>query len=363
MRVVFVQKFVPHYRLPFFSLVRQELASRGIEFVLVYGQPDPYEGSKVKMEYPVWGNRVKNHIVKLAGKYIYWQRATRFVQKGDLVVAEHAAKLLDNYVFYLWCQIGYVQFSYFGHGENFQKTHELPLSSWLKKLMIRRVSHWFAYTEISRQSLIRQSVEVGRITVVNNTLKTPVVPVDTQNKNPNKYLYIGGLYADKKLEWILEAGQRLADVIVEFELHIVGDGPLRSLIEDAEAAYPWLHYHGSLYGEERDRILGESAAILMPGLVGLVAIDSFHFQCPIITSAAGQHSPEVAYLEHDYNSIVDDIGTGVDSFTNAILRFHGNRDLVQTLYNGCRESAREYTLENMVQRFCNGAESCLKQSL
>ena len=66
-RVVFVQKFVPHYRLPFFEGVRAALAARGIEFVLLYGRPDPYEGSKVRTVRPEWGVELDARILRVRG--------------------------------------------------------------------------------------------------------------------------------------------------------------------------------------------------------------------------------------------------------------------------------------------------------
>ena len=68
-RVVFVQKFVPHYRLPLFENLREQFAKKGVDFILIYGQPDAYEGSKIRMEYPEWGKRVKSFIIPLPGKF------------------------------------------------------------------------------------------------------------------------------------------------------------------------------------------------------------------------------------------------------------------------------------------------------
>jgi len=354
MRVVFVQKFVPHYRLPFFERLRSELAARDIGFELIYGSPDPYEGSKVRMEYPEWGRQVNSRILKIAGRYLYWQGALKYVRRGDLVVVEHAAKLLDNYLLYAASRLGYIHYSYFGHGENFQSKHELGFSRAVKKAMLRKVARWFAYTEISRQSLLRQTVSDKLITVVDNTLKAPDLENVSFSKTPGKFLYIGGLYADKRLDLILEAAAHVATRVNGFELHVVGEGPLRKEIEAATANSPWLRYHGALYGVERDKMLASSEAILMPGLVGLVAIDSFHFRCPIITSDAGQHSPEIAYLERDVNALIDGESGNATTYAQLMLRFIQEPGLAERLQSACADSAGRYTIENMVDNFIAG---------
>jgi len=362
MRVVFVQKFVPHYRLPFFERVRARLAERGIPFVLIYGQPDPYEGSKVKMEYPEWGHRVKSRIIKVAGRYLYWEGAIFRIKRHDMVIAEHAAKLLDNYFLYLASRMGFIGFGYFGHGENFQTKHELSISRFVKKAMLTKVTRWFAYTEVSRQSLLRQGVDDQNITVVNNTLDKPDYATDAVEKQPNKFLYIGGLYADKRLDLLLDAAEQVAAKVDNFELHVVGDGPMRNVIEQAAESHAWVTYHGSLYGEERNHMLASSVAILMPGLVGLVAIDSFFFQCPVLTSDVGQHSPEIAYLTHGENALVDTAEGTADTYAQMVLRFIEEPGLADKLRTACDDSSNLYTIDNMVERFCDGIELCRRDN-
>jgi hypothetical protein len=86
MRVVFVQKFVPHYRLPFFERVKTILAERNIEFILLYGVPDPYESSKVAMARPGWGIELKTIHIKLASRYLYWMNAFKYINRNDFAV-------------------------------------------------------------------------------------------------------------------------------------------------------------------------------------------------------------------------------------------------------------------------------------
>lgn len=358
MRVVFIQKFVPHYRLPFFEAVRSKLKGRGIDFELIYGQPDPYEGSKVKMEHPEWGCRQTSKIPRIAGRYLYWLGAFKHLKRNDMVVVEHAAKLLDNYVIYLASRIGFLKMGYFGHGENFQTRHELKVSRWIKKSMLINVTRWFAYTEVSRQSLLRQGLVDENITVVNNTLKAPENLLSDIEKVPGKFVYIGGLYNDKRLDILIPAAALVAELNSNFHLHIVGSGPLQEQVEVAAEEHSWLTYHGSMYGEERDMMLATSMGMLMPGLVGLVAIDSFFFRCPILTSDAGQHSPEIAYLEHDVNALVAAKDGMPQAYADLVHKYIREPDLADRLQLACAESVSIYSIDNMAEKFCNGVEKC-----
>lgn len=364
MRVIFVQKFIPHYRLPFFEAVKRELNNRNIEFHIIYGEADPFEGSKVKMVHPEWATKVNSRILKVAGRYIYWQGAAWKLKKGDFVVAEHAAKLLDNYILYFLSRMGYIHFGYFGHGENFQAASEFWISRKVKKMMLHNVTRWFAYTEVSRNSLLSQGVDENLISVVNNTLEKPYTKTPDFEKQRNKFLFIGGLYANKRPDLIIAAAEIVAIKMAQenepFELHIVGEGPLLDVVLEAEARYDWLTYHGSLYGDEKEQMLISSVAILVPWMVGLVAVDSLHFRCPILTTSMAEHSPEVAYLKHEVNALIGPENSSVESFASLIERYICEPGLSDRLQNGCGEDADRYTISAMAESFISGVDLVYK---
>jgi len=350
--VVFVQKFVPHYRLPLFELLKEKLAARGVEFVLIYGQPDPFEGSKIRMEFPSWGTRVKSLIIPLPGRYLYWQGAPFKGRKGDVVIVEHASKLLDNYVLFALQQIGFLRLCYFGHGRNFQDAHEIWVARKIKRLMVARVYRWFAYTQMSVDALVDQGVDPSIIVSVNNTLKHKATLDEGQvERESERLVYIGGLYKDKRIDFLLEAATLVQSRHPGFRLDIVGAGPQVDRVQRFADAHDWCDYHGEVYGEDRDRILFRSSAIAMPGLVGLVAVDAFHYASPVLTTNCGQHSPEVAYLADGVNSLIlEDEGTP-ESYAAMIDRFLSAPALVARLREGCRASAKEYTIDATADRF------------
>lgn len=360
-RVLFVQKFVPHYRLPLFENLREQFAQRGIDFVLIYGQPDPYEGSKIRMEFPEWGQRVKSLIIPLPGKftrYLYWQGVPFKVRRGDVVIVEHASKLLDNYWLFALQQLGWISLCYFGHGKNFQSHREIGLARKLKELMVRRVARWFAYTEISRQALLEQQVPDERIVVVNNTLTVSRKLEESEvQRHRSRFVYIGGLYDDKRLDLVLETTQRLQAEHPELELFVAGTGPDQAMVESFASKHDWCTYLGPVFGEDRDRLLLGASAILVPGAVGLVAIDSFHYAIPIITTRCDNHGPEVAYLENDDNALILDSLGDVESYTSLVRQFLESAELSERLREGCRRSANRYTIQDTAAKMVAGVLS------
>lgn len=362
-RVVFVQKFVPHYRLPLFEKLRSKFADHGIEFVLIYGRPDAYEGSKIKMEYPDWGQKVRSWIIPLPGnfpRYLYWQWSPFKVRRGDVVIVEHASKLLDNYPIFIMQQIGWVSMCYFGHGKNFQGHLEIGIARKIKQLMVRRISIWFAYTEMSRQTLIDQEVPDEKIVVVNNTLtESRQLEESEVQRNPKRFVYIGGLYKDKRLDIIFKSVGLLHAQDSEISLVIAGTGPMQDEVKSFADANNWCDYLGPVFGIERDKLLLSCTAIVNPGLIGLIAIDSFHYAIPIITATLPYHSPEIAYLENEKNALILRESGDAESFAQALNRYLSSEGLSEKLRQGCRDSASQYTLDDTAQRFVTGVLSKL----
>lgn len=357
-RVVFVQKFVPHYRLPLFENLREQLAQHNIEFVLIYGQPDAYEGSKIRMEYPSWGTQVKSLIIPLPGKftrYLYWQGSPFKIKRGDVVIVEHASKLLDNYALFALQQVGWVSLCYFGHGRNFQSHREISLARKLKQLMVKRVARWFAYTEISRQALLEQQVPDERIVVVNNTLVvSKTLEESNVQRHDSRFVYIGGLYKEKRLDLVFETMKRLHADRPDIELQVAGTGPDQAWVESFAQDHDWCTYVGPVFGKDRDRFLFSATAIVMPGPVGLVAIDSFHYATPILTTQLDSHGPEVAYLEHNSNALMLDNRGDVDSYTQLVKQFLDSKELSEKLREGCRQSASKFTIHDTATNFVKG---------
>ena len=173
----------------------------------------------------------------------------------------------------------------------------------------------------------------------------------------NVCLYVGALSAPKRIGFLIEACSAVAQRIPDFTLVVAGDGPERHLVEGSLAFYPWLRYVGRTIGREKARLGAVSDVLLMPGAVGLVAVDSFALQTPIITTSWPFHGPEVDYLEDGVNARFS--GDSVAEFAAAIEQVLGARDELARLKAACASAAVRYSLENMVTNFADGVVAAL----
>lgn len=100
------------------------------------------------------------------------------------------------------------------------------------------------------------------------------------------FLYVGRLSPEKGLETLLKAHARHP-----FKLKIIGDGPLRSMVEAHAAKHPSLKYLGY---QKRDQVIEElkSAKSLIfpsewPEMFGMSIIEAFSTGTPVIASKIG----------------------------------------------------------------------------
>ena len=365
-----IQRVLPHYRIPFFVGLRQRLLAEGIDLQLIYG--DEYAGTvprTVPLETP-WATFAPNTYFKLAGRELVWQHLPTDQLAADLLIFEQANRLLNNYGFLLKRRKGKIAF--FGHGKNLQSTG-WPWAEKLKAQLINRVDWWFAYTDISRQIVTAAAFPPRKITTVQNCIDSvalrqaldAVTPDDIDRVRQkhglggaNIGLFCGGLYPLKKIDFLLKASQMIRKRVKDFELVVVGDGPQASEIAAAARRFDWIHPVGHCVGEQLAPYLRCAQALLMPGLVGLVIIDSFVAGVPLITTDNGIHSPEIAYLENGRNGLMTP--DSISAYADAVVAYLESDPLQAQLRQGCAASAAMLTIENMVANFAAGIQDCLR---
>lgn len=365
-----IQRVLPHYRIPFFVQLEQILHEHGIALHLIYG--DEYAGTvprTVPLESP-WTTYASNSYFRIGTRELIWQRLPAGKLQADLLIVEQANRLLNNYSFLLNRRKRKVAF--FGHGKNMQATSK-PLAEKFKSRLIKVVDWWFAYTDISRQIIEAAGFPSERITTVQNTidaatLRSALNRVDRKEiqrvrrrhglRGENIGLFCGGLYREKRIDFLLEASRGIRRRLHDFELIIVGDGPEAAKVAAAARRFDWVHPVGHCVGAQLAPYLRCAKVLLMPGLVGLVIIDSFVAGVPLVTTDNGIHSPEIAYLENGRNGLITP-GNEI-AYARAVVDYLRSDALQTKLGQGCATSAQKLTMENMVANFANGVRRCLR---
>jgi glycosyltransferase involved in cell wall biosynthesis len=373
--VLIVYKFLPQYRKPFFELLKKRLKEHGVELSLIYGDGGTEDRKKKDLVEIDWAEFVPNKIFTCYGRDLYWQPVLQQVHKHDLVIVEQASKLLVNYYLQLRHILKIGKFAFWGHGRNFQAKPEDWLAEQLKTRYSIYTDWWFVYNETSKKVVSSLGFSEQKITILQNStdtraLKQYLDALTEQSRqlvrqkygifSQNTCVFCGGMYKDKKLQFLLDAAHKIKEAIPDFELVFIGAGPEQNKIESEAQKYTWIHYLGPKFEQEKVELFSICKLYLMPGLVGLGIIDSFCLGVPLITTDIPIHSPEIEYLINNENGVMTNYN--ICAYAETVIRLLRETNLYNDLKNGALASGELYSVENMVDNFVQGVLSVLGKS-
>jgi glycosyltransferase involved in cell wall biosynthesis len=367
--VSLVFKSLYHYRIAFCEQLRQRLDSLGIDLRVIHGQPGREDAAKQDSATLAWAHQIRNTVVPVGRRELFWQPALPALRGSDLIVVEVASKLLLNYVLLARQMLGGRRVAFLGHGFNARQRPGTAVGELVKAAMSVRVHWWFAYNRVSAEAVARLGYPVERITDIQNAIDTRVL-IEARRRIPPGQLddlrrtlgiggehvgiFVGGMYADKLLPFLLDACRRIRHQIPDFEMIFLGAGPDQALVQSAAAELPWIHYVSPKFGADKVPYCLLAQVLLLPGAVGLAVLDSFALGLPLVTVEDRFHGPELAYLEDGRNGIVLPGATDAGDYTSAVAGLLRDPDRLTLLREGCAAASGTYTMEEMVRRFAAG---------
>ena len=369
-----IQPVMKQYRVPFFAELEHLLAMHKVTLEVVYGTPwkgEDTRGDHADLPAPL-GMRVKSVILF---RKLLLIPVLRPWLKADLVVVEHANKNLLNYLLVVLRGLGLKRVAYWSHGCDRQAD---PASSGerFKRRSLHWADWWFAYTADSAEYLASQGFPRACITVVENALDTRALRVELADVGEAERaavrvafgwsaddpvaVYCGSLYANKRLDLLFAAADRVHDVIPAFRLIIIGGGPLAEEVEAFSRSRLWVRAVGPKFGREKSVLLSMASMWLNPGALGLGILDAFCAGLPMLTTRRSTHGPEIEYLRNEENGLLLD--DTAEAFADGMLRLLREPELAVRLRSGAAASARRYSIETMADNFAEGVRACLSRS-
>ncbi|MFJ9576353.1 glycosyltransferase family 4 protein [Streptomyces sp. NPDC101191] len=367
-RVGLVVPYLTAYRLPFFTRLRGELDARNIELAVAHGLPTGLSAARRDTVELPGAVALRQRVWKVAGRDLVWLAIGELARTSDALVLPQSMHHLHTYP--LLAGRG-PRIGLWGHGRTHVSAHG-PAARWTKAALTRRADWFFAYTDAGGAYAVRAGLPRRRVTVVHNSLDTTalaaardaVTDADvaalrerhglTQGRTG---LYIGGLDELKRIPFLIEAAGRVARRLPGFRLLVAGDGAHRPLVQAAEASGGPVAYLGTVGDRDKALLGGASDVLLVPGAVGLCAVDSFALRTPLITCPWPYHGPEFEYLESGRNALVapDD----PEAYAAAVLGLLTEPGELSRLRRACQTDAKRYTVEGMAARFACGVEGLI----
>jgi len=233
---------------------------------------------------------------------------------------------------------------------------------------------WFAYTQGVANYIATLGYPDQKITALNNSIDTSEFKKLLAEQPPDKVaefkrqlaidhnarigLFCGSLYADKKLDFLLNAALLIHQKNPNFVLLIVGNGNDRTLVEDFSKRQPFIKYLGPLFGEQKALAFKSAELFLCPGLVGLAILDAFTATLPLITSNIANHSPEIEYLQHGFNGVMT--APFEDDYAQAVVDILNAPEILLQMRKNAQTSGSHFSIENMAEHFVAGIQNYFK---
>lgn len=368
--VLIAQPYVAAYRVPFYRILDEILKAEGISLTIAEGTPNRDLSSRsdhVRISNAV---NLKERRLAFGKRSLVLRSLGQLGIQSDLIILEQARKNIEAYR-HLLTPARTQPIALWGHGY----THDRPVSRTEKVLLdhlTRRADWFFAYTDSGARYVETLGFPSRRCTVVNNSTDTGNLRraiEDLTHSELHEFrsqhglalgrtaLFVGGLDASKRVNFLLDAVGKVQMRMPDFRLLVVGAGQDLDLVEAAARRGLPVVPLGPLRERPLAVAAGVSEAILMPGRVGLVAVDSFALGKPIITTNWPFHAPEFAYLSHDNNAIIS--ADSPSAFSNAIAGFFDDSERRHRLQEACRQDGNRFSIESMAARFAEGVIGAL----
>jgi glycosyltransferase involved in cell wall biosynthesis len=190
----------------------------------------------------------------------------------------------------------------------------LHRSGWLKS-----VKAWIAVSDFMRQKLVATgALPAARVHTLRhawNSLPQPPVIEDA-----GYYLFIGRLAETKGVIPLLDAWDELHRQLGKNTplLHIAGEGPLNTVVQQRLRTNPYIGQLGHIGGEIKREALRRCRAVIVPSTwwepLGLVVYEAYDYSKPVLAARSGGLSEIVLHgvngLQHepgDVSAIVRDV--------------------------------------------------------
>jgi glycosyltransferase involved in cell wall biosynthesis len=373
-RVVFVSRALMHYRIAFHEQVRERLAACGVDYQMLYGNERRDEAAKGDTVDIAWATKLPVSYFGRSEK-LCWQHGVLSRTDADLVILVHENSLLVNYPIIVGSWLSRRRVAFFGHGRGFQAASPNGLAERFKRFWASKVDWWFAYTSAGKTAVMASGFPGEWITVFNNAMDTSAIRQSVARLDPralaklradlvggseNVAVYVGGIYAQKRIGFLLNAAKRIREMVPDFHLVVIGAGVDAHLVEAAAAEHSWIHYVGPKFGDEKTGLVKLARVFLMPGLVGLAVLDAFAYGTPMVTTDLPFHSPEIAYLEDSVNGVIVPDSDDIGAYASAVTRILQDEAWRSRLEEGGQRAVEFYTIENMAERFAQGVLQALE---
>ncbi|NVN00096.1 glycosyltransferase [Arthrobacter sp. SDTb3-6] len=364
--IVIVQQYVPSYRIPFFEALSATLEMQEIELTVAASTPPRSLSKRSDSADAKWITRVPEYRIDAVGKSLILGGSHKSWKKSDGVILPLQGTCIDSYRALMGANRHSRRVGLWGHVKSYVNAPnriDIAAERWL----MERADQIFAYTPGGARFAVASGIKSNKITTVMNSVNTDSLEIarksltDSKVKDfrgkydiPNEHniSYIGALDESKRIKFLCNVLDKLWIEDPSITLLVGGRGDQEHLLNDAvkRGQCKMLGY----VDDEAKALMGHvSAAIVIPGRIGLVAVESLLLGLPILSTNWPYHAPESEYLTE---------GSTLYTSENTIPAYA--HLIMKSVNGGTKKFPNEGcpiypTLANMVQNFTTGISKML----
>lgn len=367
--VLIVQPYVPKYREKFFASLIQLLNEEGIDCRVAAASPRHEQAERGDSAEAEWIVPYTPRQLHVAGRTIGVGGARALWDHADAVIVGHLGSSLDTYLAIYDAARNRIKVGLWGHIKSYVNDGN-PVDLALERWQLRRSNHVFAYTPGGRDYALTAGVPPSRVTTVMNATDTSLLVaartsvsasqiqafITAHNLVRGRTLgYVGGLDTGKRIEFLAAALDRIWQSDPDVKLLVGGLGSDAHHLNAARSRGQAVML-GFASVEDQALIGSVASALVMPGRIGLIAVDALALGIPILTTNWPYHAPENEYLRESVSRFTS--ADDVSSYASLIHEFLTPKQLPR----GHQASVQwEFpTLENMVENFASGTRKLLE---
>ena len=325
MKLLQINNFAPHYRSAIYRLIGSEL---GADFVF---------GDKVQDIRPMDYSQLHRNVTIVHNVHLWHSCYQRGVMKYlfrdyDTYLMTGEFRNISIWLLLLGLRI-------MPGKRAFLWTHgwlgkEKGIKRFVTKLFFRLADGILVYNNRSRQLMIEGGIEARKIATIYNSLDYDYQLSVRKNLKPSEIytnyfgndnhtlIFIGRLTKAKRIDLVLDAIYELSAKGERYNFVLIGEGMekehLKAMVKERGLSETvWLY--GACYDEEKNAELIYNADLCVsPGNVGLTAIHSMMYGCPVITN-------------DDFNHQMPEFETIVEWKTGAFFHYGDYYSLSQSI--------------------------------
>ena len=238
------------------------------------------------------------------------------------------------------------------HGAEFDVFYE-KASEWKRKLIRKIYNQCSVVIVLSEEwkTRIRQIVPEDKIEIIENYCKMPE-NIFWEQRNPAQVLFLGELGKRKGCYDIPVIFERTLKEVPDARLVMAGDGEMEQLKQafDERNILQSVTFPGWVRGEEKEKLLQESAVFLFPSYhegMPMAVLEAMGYGLGIVTTKVGG-IPKL--IQDGRNGFCKEAGD-VDALTEALLYLLKNEAGRRNMGSAARKLANEkYGLEGHLQK-------------